>query len=150
MATIAGEAFRDCMVGIVDCARTIADDDFCVRRYEVKTRLRVWGGPQRGQGGFTDTDTTFAPRPKVHESAPRWMHSNAGKVEEGDRFVDKLSGSLTIDQLTGGKLGPLEEFIWLLSGKDGLEEAYAVVSEPDERYVDWRVHLRRMNRVRRS
>ena len=143
MATVDGDAFRDCMTELVDDCRTMLDDEFCLRVYEVKTVTRTWDGAERGLGGFTDVTVIIAPRPRVKEPAPYMERSSVGSYEKGDRIVDKLSATLTKTDLTGGKLGALVEFFWVIN-----DEAYAVVGEPAERYVDWKVHLKRMNRIR--
>ena len=145
MATAEGEAFRDCMISIVDDCRAMIDDDLGLRLHVVKIVRRIWTGPELGQGTFTDTETVIAPRPRVREPSPHLVRDMGGTFEAGDRVVDKLSATLAIDALTGGKLARAEEWLWLID-----DEAYSIVAEPDKRYTDWRVQLRRMNRRRAS
>ena len=138
-----GIAFRDCMIDLVDDCRTMVDEEFCLRLYAVSTVLRVWAGGELGRGSYVDTETVFDPRPRVREPSPYLLRSEAGTYETGDRIVDKLSGSFTLAQLTGGKLAVGSEFFWRIDG-----EKYAVSGEPEKKYVDYRVKLKRMNRTR--
>lgn len=140
-----GIAFRDCMIDLVDECRTMIDEEFCLRLYAVSTVLRVYASGEVGRGSYVDTETVFDPRPRVKEPTPFLLRSEGGSYESGDRIVDKLSATLTLAQLTGGKLAAGSAFFWLLDG-----EKYTVSAEPAKRYVGYQVHLKRMNRTRLS
>lgn len=133
-------AFRDDIVALVDEVRSeVIDQDLGLRLHTVQTRLREWSGGELGLGTATDTLVTLDPPPKVYSPSPRLQAAAPGKYEDGDRLVRKISATLTEDELTGGALTSVQEFCWLIDG-----DPYRVVGEPDKRFLEWRVQLRRM------
>lgn len=133
-------ALRDDLIDLVDSVRDeVIDQEAGLRLHAVQTRLRSWSGGEPGAGSATDTDTTLSPTPRVRPPSPRLEQGPGGKVEEGDRIVDRLSATLDEADLTGGTLSGGQEFYWLIDG-----EPYRVVGQPQKRFLEWRVHLRRM------
>lgn len=133
-------ALRDDLVTLVDEIRDeVIDGEVGLRLYAVATRLRTWDGGKVGSGTASDTDTDIEPKPKVQQPSPRLVVAAPGKFEEGDRIVSRISATYEEDDLDGGTLDAGDEFFWLLDG-----EPYRVVGKPEKRYLEWRVHLRRM------
>jgi len=132
--------FRDDLQPDVDDARGIIDE-FGLRPFTVVVRTRTWDGGRPGIRNSTDVDLTLSPVPRVRDPSPRLVFAAPGKYEDGDRIVDRISRSYTLEQLTGGALAAGQEVFWLIDG-----EPYRVVEVPLERNFEWMVHLRRMNR----
>lgn len=133
-------ALRDDLVTLVDEVRDqVIDQEVGLRLFTVQTRLRTWSGAEVGRGTATDTDTDIDPKPKVQSPSPRLVAAAPGKFEEGDRLVSRISATYTEDDLTGGTLAAKHEFCWLIDG-----DPYRVVGKPEKRYLEWRMHLRRM------
>jgi hypothetical protein len=131
---------RDDLITLVDEIREDIIDDLAeLRLHTVRTVLRTWTGAQPGLGTATDTKVDLAPKPRVRAPSPRLVTAAPGKFEEGDRVVDRVSATYTEAQLTGGTLTAKQEWWWEVDG-----DAYRVVAQPEKRYLDWRVHLRRM------
>lgn len=131
--------FRDDMIACADELRgDIADTEFQTRLHVVKTRTRTWSGAKVGLGSSTDVDVTLTPKPRVGAVDTRLRMAEPGKYQEGDRVVRKVSATYTEAQLTGGTVAANAEFYWLVD-----DEPYRVV-EVTERYIEWRVLLRRM------
>lgn len=132
-------SIRDDLIPLVDELREdVIDGVAGLRIHTVVVRSRSWSGGAPGSGTATDTDVTLAPVPKVHEPEPRLRLAAPGKYEDGDRVVDRISLTYTRAQLDGGAVGADSELLWLVDG-----EPYRVISV-EERYLEWRVHLRRM------
>lgn len=135
-------ALRDELVDLVDEVRDeVIDTEVGLRLHTVQTRRRTWSGGEPGAGSSSDSVTTLEPTPKVKSVSPRLMAAAPGTYREGDLLVRAVSATYTADDLTGGDLAAGEEFVWLIDGDE-----YIVVQEPDERYLEWRVHLRGRNR----
>jgi hypothetical protein len=135
-------SLRDDLVPVVDESRALVEE-LGFRPYVVKTRQRTWSGAEVGRGTATDVDTTLDPAPKVQDVPERLVHGSPGRYESGDRLVTRISATYTRAQLDGGSLAANVEWMWLI---DGVE--YAVIGEPEERPLEWRVQLRRRNRKR--
>ncbi len=132
-------ALRDDLVGLVDEVRDqVIDQEVGMRLRTVATRRRTWSGGQPGSGTPTDTDTPLSPTPKVSEPPARLVAAAPGRYQDGDLLVTRISATYTEADLTGGSLGAGEEFYWLVDG-----EPYQVVGRPEQRYLEWRVQLRR-------
>lgn len=133
-------AFRDDMVAIADEGRQIATD-LGLRFHTVVIRTRTWSGGEPGLGTASDVDVTPDPPPKVRAPTPREITASPGVYEDGDRIVDRLSATLTEVQLSGRPVAAGAELYWLIDG-----DAYRLVQKPEEQFLGWRVHLRRMNK----
>ena len=133
--------FRDDMIACADELRNdIADVEFQTRLHTVKTRRRSWSDGRVGKGTATDTDVTITPKPKVGPVDTRLRMAEPGKYQDGDRLVRKVSATYTEEQLTGETVAANEEFYWLVD-----DEEHRVI-EVTERYIGWRVVLRRMQK----
>jgi len=132
-------ALRDDLVAIVDEARTDIVDDLCgLRLRAVQVRTKTWSG-EPGVGTPTVDTVTLAPVPRVRPPTSRLQAAQPGVWRDGDLVVDRISATYSVTDLnprTGGV-----EVEWLIDG-----EAYTVVREPEEKYLGWRVHLRRRAR----
>lgn len=132
-------SIRDDLIPLVDEVRAeIVDEVAGLRLSTVVVRTRTWSGAELGRGMATDADLELAPRPRVRDPDPRWRSAAAGKFEDGDRVVDKVSATYTQDELDGGGLAAGAEVFWLVD-----DEPYRVIGV-DEKYLGWEVHLRRM------
>lgn len=132
-------AIRDDLIPILDdIRRDVIDTAVGLRLDDVTVRRRAWSGQRPGQGVPTDTDLELDPRPKVRDPSPRARYAEPGRFEEGDQVVDKISLTYTQAQLDGGTLAANEELYWLVDG-----QAFRVISV-EERFLAWRVHLRKM------
>ncbi len=135
-------SLRSELIGLVDGVRDeVIDEEIGLRLHTVQTRRRTWSGGEVGRGTSTDVTVSLSPKPKVTDPASRFQPAAGGKFEAGDRYVTKISATYTAAQLTGGALAAGVEFAWLIDG-----QPYRVVGEPEEKYLGWKVHLRRMNR----
>jgi hypothetical protein len=128
---------REDLVPVVDEMRTLVGD-LGLRRFTVVTRKRTWSGSEVGRGTVTDVDTTLAPIPRVRPPSPHLIATSGGKVEEGDRIVDRISATYSEDALTGGSLTNSQDVLWLIDG-----DAYHLVGKPEKQTFGWRVQLRR-------
>jgi hypothetical protein len=131
-------ALRDDLLPVVDAGRELAED-LGLRQRVVKTRLRVWSGGVVGRGTATDTDTTISPAPKVREPPARFVHETAGRFQEGDLQITKISASIDDDDLTGGTLAAGREWFILVDG-----EPYRVVGRPEIRNFEKRLLVRKI------
>lgn len=135
-------SLRSELIGLVDEVRDqVIDEEIGLRLHTVQTRRRTWSGGEVGRGTTSDVTTTLSPAPKVSDPPARLTVGAGGKFEAGDRYVSKISATYSASQLSGGALAAGVEFCWLIDG-----QPYRVVGEPEEKYLGWRVHLRRMNR----
>lgn len=131
---------RDDLIDLVDDARDgIVDGVAGLRLHTVTTVLRTWDGGEVGLGDSSDTETTLDPKPRVRPPSPRLVAAAPGRFEEGDLLVDRISAEYDEDDLTGGSLAAGTEFWWSIDGRH-----HRVVGVPEERYLEWRVQLRRM------
>lgn len=136
-------SLRDDLIPLVDSLREEVIDDLAgLRLYTVVVRVRTWS-LGIGQGVSIDDDLELLPKPKVSTPSPSLIANTAGTVEEGDRFISRISATYTETQLRRGNLAatipPAEaEFFWLIDG-----EPYRLIGLT-KRYLEWRAHLRRM------
>lgn len=132
-------ALRDELIDLVDDVRDeVIDGEVGLRLDSVVIRKRTWDGAEPGDGTPTDVDMELTPKPKVSRPPPKLIASSGGVYVEGDLWVRRISATYTRAELTGEPSGTSEVF-WLING-----DPYRVVGEPDERFLEWRVHLRRM------
>lgn len=135
--------FRSEFVGLADELRLeLVVQEFGLRLDTVRTLTRVWSGGSPGRGIEMDTYLDITPLPRV-SAPPRYSGNSGGRYEEGDVRLNRISATYTIEQLTGGERGSDTEFYWEING-----ELYRVVGEPEEKYLGWQTHLRRINRKR--
>ena len=134
--------FREEMAGLADELRQeLVVDEFTLRLDTVQTLYRTWSGGAPGRGSEVDVATNIVPIPKASRP-PGYAGNQGGRYEEGDLILTRVSVlNYSIEDLTGGQRLSHEEFYWLING-----EQYRVVREPEEEYIGWRVHLRRVNR----
>lgn len=131
-------SLRDDLIPLVDdVRRDVVDAVAGLRIHTVSTRRRVWDGGAPGRGDAVDTDTPLDPVPKVR-NATKFQTGEAGRFEQSDLRVEKLSATYAQEDLDGGPLDDNEEWFWLVDG-----ESYRVV-EVEERYLEWRVGLKRV------
>ena len=131
---------RDDMVSLIDGIRSeVITDELELRVYLVQTRRRVFPGGEVGRGTPVDTIVTLDPQPKVLPMSPRLVAQSAGKYEDGDRMVRRISAASAEASLTGGTLGDNEEWCWLIDGAE-----YRVVGDIDKRFLEQRLLLRRI------
>ena len=87
--------------------------------------------------------SSIDPKPKVSNPPPFLTESHAGKYQEGDRIISKLSAEFTSDQLDGGSLSGGDEWFILISDDGEVTfEPYRVIGIPEKRYLEWRLHVR--------
>lgn len=110
-----------------------------LRQRVVKTRLRVWSGGTLGRGDYTDTDTTIEPAPKVREPPGRFVHDPAGRYEEGDLQLTKISADIDDEDLTGGTLAAGSEWFILIDG-----EPYRVIGRVETHNFEKRLNVRKI------
>ncbi len=131
---------RDDLIPLIDeIRRDVVDFEAGLRIYTVEIRRRQWTGGTIGEGlKGAETIRELDPRPKPMPIPPRLVATSIGVFEEGDRWVWKISATETLTTLgwEGVKTG--EQIHYLIDGK-----AYTLVREPEERYLEFRVHLRR-------
>lgn len=137
---------RDDLIPVVDEARGILDE-LGFRRVAVIVRRRVWSGGEPGRGEPADTDTVLMPKPKVLREAPRWAYAEPGRWEAGDVELRGVSVTYTEADLGAGPTHPGTEYLWLLDNGESTSE-YILQGYPDQRPLEWRVHLRRRKRAR--
>lgn len=131
---------RSDLIPVVDDTRSLIAD-LGLRLYTVQTVLRTWSGTQRGLGEASDVTVAIEPTPRVSDPPPRRTPESGGRTETGDRQVTRISATYEMDDLTGGTLGALQEFFWLIDGAP-----YRVVGVPEKKPFEWRVQLARMSR----
>ena len=130
---------RDDLIPLVDeIRRDVVDGEAGLRLYTVEIRRRTWSGGAFGKGSSSDVLRTFDPLPKVKPLPPRLIATAIGAFEEGDRWVWKISATETLDSLGWDNVAKGEQIHYLIDGK-----AYTLIREPEKRYLEWRVHLRR-------
>ena len=127
---------RDDLVPVIDESRQLVAE-LGLRAYSVVVRTRTWSGGEPGLGTATDEDLVLAPTPKVSEPGPRLVAAAPGIVEEGDRYVSRISRTYTEEELVGGALAAHQELLWVIDG-----EPHRVVGRPEKRSFEWKVHLR--------
>lgn len=128
---------RDDLVPLLDEVRgDIVDELAGLRRYDVAVVTRTWSGGVVGRGTVTETSLPIVPRPRVRDPSPRARIAEAGRFEEGDRQVDKISVTFTRAQLDGLPLAAGVELLWTIDGAP-----YRVVGVT-EKYLTWEVQLR--------
>lgn len=133
---------RDELIAVVDEIRQdILVDETGLRLHVVETRLRSWSGGQPGKGTPTDTTVELEPRPRVRPPAPRLIAESGGKVQDGDRILDRISATYDEADLTGGTLAAGTEWAILID-----DEPYRVVDKPRAGYLGWSMQVRRMAR----
>lgn len=129
---------REELIPIVDeLRREVVDGIAGLRLDTVVVRRRSWPGGRKGIGNPVDSDLVLDPKPKINPPKPNLRMAEPGKFEEGDLVASRISLEYTEAQLSAGLSGG-QELFWLVSG-----EAYQVMGV-EERYLEWRVHLRRM------
>lgn len=135
-----GDQFRDDMRVILDDVRdSILDDCFGRRLHTYIIRTRTWSGTEVGDGTFTVSDLVPTPRPRYMRAEPNAMSNLAGRFEDGDIVIGKVSArSYTAAQLGDPNEGqPHIEVFWIIDG-----DQYFDVIGTEIRYGEWRVHLR--------
>lgn len=131
---------RSDLIALVDDVRDdIVDGVAELRLHDVYTVMRTWSGTEVGSGSSDDDETALEPRPRVRPPAARLVAAAPGRFEEGDLLVDRISAALDEEDLTGGTLPAGAEFFWRID-----DRYYRVVGQPEKRFLEWRVQLRRM------
>lgn len=132
-------SIRDDLIPLVDELREqVIDGVAGLRIHTVATNAVQWMGGAPGRGLAVVTEVLLEPKPRVREPEPRLRQAAPGKYEDGDRIVDRVSLTYTQAELDGGALDADHEFYWTIDG-----DRYRVIAV-EERYLQWRVHLRRM------
>lgn len=130
---------RDDIYPVVDAIRDeVVDEVAGLRLHDVVVVTRTWSGGERGRGTPTEEPLALTPRPRVRDPNPRERMAEAGRFEDGDRVVDKISVAYTRAQLDGGQIGSAAEVFWTISGVP-----YRVV-QVTEKFLQWEVQLRVM------
>lgn len=133
-------AIRDDLNGLVDgLRRDIVDEAFGLRLDTVVVRTTTWSGTEIGLGTASHSDVTLDPVPKVRRPTPQLIAAAPGVYESGDVLCSKISAAnYDEDDLSDQELPANTERVWLVNGKP--YRPFRV----EERYLEWRVHLRRM------
>ena len=132
-------SIRNDLIPLIDDVRDeVVDGIAGLRRCDVAVVTRTWSGASRGLGTATNTSIAIEPRPRVRDPSPQRVIAEAGRFEQGDRLVDKISASYAQVDLDGGTLGATVELYWTID-----DAPYRVV-RVTERYLSWEVQLRPM------
>jgi hypothetical protein len=115
-------------------------EDLGLRPYVVEILTVSWPG-ERGLGVATEASRVLIqPAPVVSDPTPRMVSAAPGKFERGDRVISKVSRTYTAADFPDSA-GATEERYFLLNG-----DPYRMVSEPEIRNFEWRLHVRRMRK----
>lgn len=129
---------RDDLITLVDGVRQDVVEDLAgLRLHTVVLRTRQWSGLEKGLGDHSDTLVTLAPRPRVRP-APPLVSGEAGRREQGEIVVEKISATYTEADLLPRGLSSTQDFCWLVNDAE-----YDVVGKPSQGYLGWTVTLRR-------
>ena len=130
---------RDDLIPLIDeIRRDVVDGEAGLRLYNVQIRRRTWSGAEIGDGTPTDVIRTFDPLPKVMPIPPFLAATAIGTFERGDRWIRKVSATETMTTLGWEGATATEQIHYLIDG-----DAYTLFREPDKRYLEWRLHVRR-------
>lgn len=125
------------LIELVDDVRhTVVDEAAGLRLFDVVVRVVTWAGGAPGRGAASARDLALHPRPKVRP-ANRFRLGEAGRVQEGELEVSRISATYTEAELTGAPLGADQELLWLIDGKP-----YRPTGPPELRTLEWRQGLR--------
>ncbi len=158
-AAILDDSLVDQLLGMVDDVRGSLNPAMGVRQFRVFVVRRQWTGGVRGPGGSSGvpvltSEVELLPQPAFAEpNTQQALHYElppAGRDEEGMASLSEVSLTYTEVDLTGGVIGPDEDFYYRVvdAHGQGIPARYYQPSGPPfadrEKTIGWRVGLRRV------